>query len=190
MGYSTRTARPEIVLVSFTQLHRNLRTPAPIMQESTLSEAVSVSEARFDVLTTTTSDLCKRLEEGSITSVQIVETYLAQTAEHNVVGAKCRAVISTPPRSLIISQASRLDKERAEGRVVGHFTAYQSCLKYVLQLGLVESVLSCCKDVFATDISLGMPTTAGSCALLDSRLAGNADVVDNVTPPVFMGESS
>lgn len=81
--------------------------------------ATSNSESVFDVLTLTASDLCKRLEAGSISSVQIVETYLAQIAKHNTAGAKCRAVIWTPPKASIISQASKLDKERAEGRVRG-----------------------------------------------------------------------
>ena len=94
--------------------------PASTMQEPTLSTGShAVSEAFFDVLTTTTIDLCKRLEEGSLNSVQIVETYLAQIAKHNIIGAKCRAVISTAPKSLIISEASELDRERAEGRVRG-----------------------------------------------------------------------
>ena len=122
MGYTTFTARPRNVLVSFSQLIRSLRTLASIMQESTLSadsHSVSDSEACFDALITTTSDLCTRLEEGSINSFQIVETYLAQIAKHNTIGAKCRAVISTPPKSLIVSQALELDRERAEGCVRG-----------------------------------------------------------------------
>lgn len=32
-----------------------------------------------------------------------------------------------------------------------------------------------------TDSSLGMPTTAGSCALLDARPSGNCDIVNNVS---------
>ena len=94
--------------------------PASIMEETTLSAGSHAdSEAYFDVQTTTTTDLCKRLEEGSLNSVQIAETYLAQIAKHNTIGAKCRAVISTAPKSLMISQASELDRERAEGHLRG-----------------------------------------------------------------------
>lgn len=154
--------------------------------------ATSNLEAVFDVLSTTASDLCKRLDAGSINSVQIVETYLAQIAKHNTAGAKCRAVISIPPTTSLISQASRLDKERAEGRVRGPLHGIPMLLKVSNSDCPTQSksLLKYRKDVFATDISLGMPTTAGSCALMDSRPAGNADVVNDVIASAMMGESN
>ena len=73
----------------------------------------------FDVLTTTANDLRLLLEEGSITSRKIVETYLNHIEKHNVSGAKCRAVVSSPPTFLLMDHATRLDKERAEGKIRG-----------------------------------------------------------------------
>jgi amidase len=73
----------------------------------------------FDVLATTADQLRERLDEGSINSVQIVELYLHQIQRHNTQGAKCRAVISTPPRIQLISWAASLDQERQQGRLRG-----------------------------------------------------------------------
>ncbi|KAM6533989.1 hypothetical protein FALCPG4_006928 [Fusarium falciforme] len=69
----------------------------------------------FDVLTTTADDLRKRLEAGTITSLEIVESYLSHIEAHNTTGAKCRAVISTPPRFQLIAWAAQLDEERRRG---------------------------------------------------------------------------
>ncbi|KAJ9137774.1 Amidase signature domain [Coniochaeta hoffmannii] len=118
----------------------------------------------FDVLTTTADDLRKRLEEGSITSVQIVESYLWQIEAHNTKGAKCRAIITTAPRFQLISRAATLDKERQAGKLRGSLHGIPILLK----------------DNFATDASLGMPTTAGSYALWDSCPPGNGPLVDNL----------
>jgi amidase len=73
--------------------------------------------ALFDVLKTTADDLRGLLDDGSISSVQIVESYLSQIDAHNTKGAKCRAVISLPPRFQFISRAMALDKERQEGKL-------------------------------------------------------------------------
>lgn len=71
----------------------------------------------FDVLTTTADDLRKLLEQGKISSLQIVESYLSQIEAHNVHGAKCRAIISTPPRFQLVARAVELDKERKNGKL-------------------------------------------------------------------------
>jgi hypothetical protein len=74
----------------------------------------------FDVLTTTADDLRKRLEAGTITSLEIVESYLSHIEAHNTTGAKCRAIISTPPRFQLIAWAAQLDdEERRRGDVKG-----------------------------------------------------------------------
>ncbi|WAO85009.1 Hypothetical protein NCS54_00224200 [Fusarium falciforme] len=69
----------------------------------------------FDVLTTTADDLRKRLEAGTITSLEIVESYLSHIEAHNTTGAKCRAVISTPPKFQLIAWATQLNEERRRG---------------------------------------------------------------------------
>ncbi|CAM1505655.1 Fc.00g112920.m01.CDS01 [Cosmosporella sp. VM-42] len=118
----------------------------------------------FDVLTTTADDLRLLLDKGTINSVQVVESYLSQIESHNIKGAKCRAIISTPPRFQLVAWAARLDKERQEGKLRGPLHGIPILLK----------------DAFATDASLGMPTTLGSYALWDSSPAGNCQVVDNL----------
>ncbi|EEU40698.1 uncharacterized protein NECHADRAFT_76112 [Fusarium vanettenii 77-13-4] len=118
----------------------------------------------FDVLTTTADDLRKRLEAGTITSLEIVESYLSHIEAHNTTGAKCRAIISTPPRFQLVAWAARLDEERQRGDVKGPLHGIPILLK----------------DNIATDPSLGMPTTVGSYALWDSCPAGNGPVVENL----------
>ncbi|KAH6995912.1 amidase signature domain-containing protein [Ilyonectria sp. MPI-CAGE-AT-0026] len=118
----------------------------------------------FDVLRTTADDLRKLLKSGGISSVQIVECYLSHIEAHNTNGAKCRAIISTPPRIQLIACAARLDKERQEGKLRGPMHGIPVLLK----------------DNIATDPSLGMATTVGSYALRDSCPFGNAPVVDNL----------
>ncbi|KAI8685508.1 hypothetical protein NCS55_00223300 [Fusarium keratoplasticum] len=118
----------------------------------------------FDVLTTTADDLPKRLEAGTITSLEIVESYLSHIEAHNTTGAKCRAVISTPPRFQLIAWAAQLDEERRRGDVKGP----------------LHGILILLKDNIATDPSLWMPTTVGSYALWDSCPTGNGPVVENL----------
>jgi amidase len=55
----------------------------------------------FNVLTTTATEL-ETLHEGSLTSVQIIETYLAQIEKHNHAGAKLNAMITVAPRKLVL----------------------------------------------------------------------------------------
>lgn len=76
-------------------------------------------EPLFDPLTTTAQQLVKLLDEGSITSVQILESYLSQIEQHNTQGAKCRAIISMPPRFQLVASAAKLDRERQKGKLRG-----------------------------------------------------------------------
>lgn len=141
----------------------------------------------FDALTTTADQLRERLDEGSINSVQIVESYLHQIERHNTRGAKCRAVIATPPRIQLISWAAKLDQERQQGSLRGPLHGIPILLKVRTHQEHVESPLGPInepkfrQDVFATDVSLDMPTTLGSYALLDACPSGNCDVVNNVS---------
>lgn len=83
----------------------------------------------FDVMTITANSLRRLLEDGTITSVQIVETYLSHIEEHTKAGAKCRAVISTPPITQVLSQASDLDKDHIYGRIRRPLQRMPSLLK-------------------------------------------------------------
>lgn len=75
----------------------------------------------FDVLTTTAVELQKSLENGELTSKQIIETYWMQIQRHNHAGLKLRALISTPPLEDLIAIAESLDQERASGRTRSRF---------------------------------------------------------------------
>jgi amidase len=70
-----------------------------------------------------------------------------------------KAVISVSPTAL--EAAKRLDVERSQGKV----------------RSLLHGIPIAIKDNIATDPSDGMPTTAGSFALLDATVAGDADAV-------------
>jgi hypothetical protein len=66
----------------------------------------------FDVLTTHVVALQTLLDSGRLTSVHLVEKYLAQIERHNVTGMAIRALISIAPRVSLLKQASDLDVER------------------------------------------------------------------------------
>lgn len=70
------------------------------------------SEAEFDVLTTTASQLSNLLAAGKTTTVQLAEIYLHEIEKHN---GYLRAVIATAPRASLLEKAAVLDKERENG---------------------------------------------------------------------------
>jgi amidase len=69
-------------------------------------------DGSFDVLTTSVVALQTLLDSGRLTSVHLVEKYLAQIERHNVAGMAVRALISIAPRMSLLKQASDLDIER------------------------------------------------------------------------------
>jgi amidase len=101
--------------------------------------------ADFDVLTTSAFELSVMLNSNAITSVEIVEQYLAQIDQHNRRGRQIRALISVAPRHGLLEVARQLDEERVRGEIRG-------------PLHGVPIVL---KDNIMTDASLGMDTTVG-----------------------------
>jgi amidase len=66
----------------------------------------------FDPLVATASDLQKLLDDGDITSEDLVNIYLAQIEKHNHHGMKLNAIISTAPRATVLTAARALDQER------------------------------------------------------------------------------
>lgn len=71
-----------------------------------------VDNDRFDVLTTPVANLQTLLDSGRLTSVELVDEYLAQIKRHNTEGIAVRALISIAPRVSLLKQASYLDAER------------------------------------------------------------------------------
>ncbi|KAF2105614.1 amidase signature domain-containing protein [Lophiotrema nucula] len=111
----------------------------------------------FDVLTATAVDLQLLLQQGKLTSVQIVEIYRQHIEKYN---AKLHAIISISSNLRTI--AADLDHERAEGRVRGP----------------LHGIPIIVKDAFNTVRSLGLPTTVGSLALVESQIPKNATIID------------
>ena len=87
----------------------------------------------FDVLTTTADELRMLMNHDKINSVQIVESYLSQIETHNTKGAKCRGIISTPPKFQLVAWAAKLDKERQEGKLRGPLHGIPILLKVNFQ---------------------------------------------------------
>ncbi|KAK0765614.1 hypothetical protein N5P37_001551 [Trichoderma harzianum] len=120
-----------------------------------------MSTLLFDPLTTTTVELQQRLVSGKLSSVQIIETYLTQIDAHN---PALNAFISLAPRDALRSIAAALDDERAAGSLRGPFHGIPIVLK----------------DSIMTASELGMPTTAGSFALVQAKCKKNAPLVEKL----------
>ncbi|RFU73057.1 amidase [Trichoderma arundinaceum] len=120
-----------------------------------------MSTSLFDPLTTTAVELQHQLVSGRLTSVQLVETYLAQIDAYN---PSVNAFISLAPRDAIRNIAAALDAERAAGASRGPFHGIPIVLK----------------DSIMTAPGLGMPTTAGSFALAEAKCKGNAPLVQKL----------
>jgi amidase len=118
----------------------------------------------FNTLTTTASQLRHLLEKNEITSVSIVETYLSMIECHNKAGLRLNALISVAPRDVVLEKARLLDEERQAGNVRSPLHGIPIILK----------------DAIVTDASLGMPTSAGSRAFLNSKTKRNAALVDTL----------
>lgn len=70
----------------------------------------------FDTLRTDAAGLQQLLQDGKITSVQIVNEYLAKIDAYN---PRLNAFIAVAPRDVLLRAASSLDEERSRGRVRG-----------------------------------------------------------------------
>ena len=80
---------------------------------------MSSDPANFDVLTATATELMYRLESGTLSSVDIIVSYLSQIERHNHAGLCLNAIISVAPKRNLLLRAKELDQERAAGRTRG-----------------------------------------------------------------------
>ncbi|KAI9768832.1 MAG: hypothetical protein M1840_004646 [Geoglossum simile] len=136
--------------ISYRGWHYGLDTnQKPIMKPNDL----------FDVLTADVKVLQKLLQTRTLNSVDLVEAYMAQIRRHD---GYLRAMLSTAPMEGLVEAAKVLDQERVSGRLRGPLHGIPILLK----------------DNIATHPGLGMKTSAGSFALLDSRPSKNARIVD------------
>lgn len=83
------------------------------------NHAMDFQPRAFDVLRSTATELSSKLSDGTLTSVDLIEQYLAQIEAHNHSGLGLRAIASLPPRAQLIQTARELDQERKDGRVRG-----------------------------------------------------------------------
>jgi hypothetical protein len=144
-----------------------------------------VSEAptplMFDCLTATAADLQTLLTTGQKTSFEVVEAYLNQIAKHN---GYLHAVFEISPTAL--REAKRFDAERRDGQVRGPLHGIPILIKvspiHFSPCKLIREI----QDNIATRANLGLNTTAGSLALVGSRPARNAEVVEKVKVSKYM----
>ena len=69
---------------------------------------------KFDPLSTTASQLEQMLDNGDLTSVQLLEEYFDQIEKHNKNGLSLNAIISLASREKAFDSAKALDKERSK----------------------------------------------------------------------------
>jgi hypothetical protein len=93
-----------------------------------------MSTPPFNVLTATASELQDRLRAGTLTSVEIITTYLTQIEKHNHAGAKLNAMISVAPRESVLEAAEKLDLERVAGKLRGPLHGLPIIVKVGLQM--------------------------------------------------------
>lgn len=117
--------------------------------------------AELNLLTATIGDLERALAGGTRTSERIVTAYLGRIDAYN---GYLHAIISTPPREAILKSARSLDLQRSQGKIRG-------------PLHDIPIIL---KDNIATDPELGMETTAGTYALVGSRVTRSAALAKQV----------
>lgn len=77
------------------------------------------SLAKVDVLRATASDIRSLLEAGTVTSLDLVDIYLAQIEKHDRKGANLHAMVSVVHRNHLDELAKKLDDERSRGVVRG-----------------------------------------------------------------------
>lgn len=77
------------------------------------------SSVKVDVLRATASDLRSLLESGNVTSLDLVDIYLAQIEKHDRKGANLHAMVSLVHRNHLDELAKQLDDERSRGAVRG-----------------------------------------------------------------------
>ena len=118
----------------------------------------------FNPLTTTALELQSHLKSGFLTSVQLLETYLAQIERHNHAGQKLSAIIGIAPRDSLLAQAKAVDEERKEGRLRGPLHGLPTIVK----------------DCFTFAPEVGLQTTVGSHVFSRERAKGNAVVIQQL----------
>ncbi|KAJ7203382.1 amidase signature enzyme [Mycena pura] len=132
-----------------------MRPPLSLSSPGSLSS----SPALPDLYEASVLELQAGMDQGHFTCVDLVRAYFARIEEVNLKGPALRAVLELNPSAL--SEAAKLDEERAAGR----------------KRGDLHGIPILFKDNIATVVSEGMNTTAGSFSLLKSIVPEDAGVV-------------
>ncbi|KAK0612445.1 amidase signature domain-containing protein [Bombardia bombarda] len=133
-------------------------------QSKILPDFRKPTTAQFNVLTSTLGDISRLLDEGKLTSVDLVKAYTAQIKRHNHDGLKLHALISVVPEQTALEIAKGLDEERVRG----------NCRSRLHGIPFIA------KDTMSSAASLGMPTSCGTYALKNSLAKDNADIVQKL----------
>jgi hypothetical protein len=72
-----------------------------------------------DLLTATTQDLLQLLQDGTVTSVQLVSEYQRRINRDNRAGLWLNAMLSTTPPDTINALAKERDEQRRQGKILG-----------------------------------------------------------------------
>jgi hypothetical protein len=117
----------------------------------------------LNAYTSTIRSLSTQLYLGSITSVQLVTSYLRQIELHN---PRLKALIHVASREGLVTLAREMDEERRGGKSRGALHGIPIVVKYVLPFPpCIRYFTIERRDNIETHPELGMPTTAGSYAL-------------------------
>ncbi len=127
-------------MITFKKTPHFLLGPALLCLSLPSCAEPDAAEERFDVVEATIPDMQRAMEEGRVTSRELVEAHLLRIALYE---ERVNAAISINANAL--AEADRLDQERAEGRVRGPLHGIPIALK---------------DNVHTTD----MPTTGGTLA--------------------------
>ncbi|KAG8529126.1 uncharacterized protein KY384_005761 [Bacidia gigantensis] len=117
-----------------------------------------------ELLTLDAHSLQKRLEARTLTSVELVDSCLAQIESHDRNGVQLRAITAIAPLDKLRERAQQLDNDRASGHVKSS----------------LHGIPILVKDCIATSPRYGLKTSVGSLALKDSFPRKTSKVVDKV----------
>ena len=119
----------------------------PLLAAAGCGGAPAEDAAAFDVMEKSVRELTGALERGEVTSVELVDAYLARIAAFDQQGPTINAIVTINPNARDMAQ--RLDHERTEGRI----------------RGALHGIPALVKDNYDT---ADMPTSAGTLALATS----------------------
>lgn len=117
--------RNSVVTTSSMEIHSTFISLHPRARIHSLSvesyTAQPASTLNLDVLIATANGLRRLLQDGKVSSAQLVDLYLSQIERHNHQGLKLNAMISTAPKKILLDIAKSLDDGRAAGYIRGPF---------------------------------------------------------------------